>query len=198
MRNILKMMVLMVILTACIATEDKKMIDEKTPMLVTSAGIDANGIIMDKFGKRGEKNAHGMPIFSLPLNIENAPEGTVSYAIMLEDKDAYPVSGGFSWVHWTVANLTRQELLENESQTATDFVQGVNSWTSMQGGQQSAEASSFYGGMAPPDAPHTYEIHVYALDTMLDLKNGFYMNNLYKAMDGHILEAVTIKGIYNN
>lgn len=169
-----------------------------TVMRVTSAGIDANGVIADKFGKRGEKNAHGMPIFSLPLSIENAPKGTVSYAIMLEDKDAYPVSGGFSWVHWTLANLTRTELAENESQTAKDFVQGVNSWISMQGGQQSPEASSFYGGMAPPNAPHVYEIHVYALDTMLNLSNGFYMNEMYNAMEGHVLESVTIKGSYSN
>jgi len=167
-------------------------------MRVSSAGIDANGMIADKFGKRGEVNAHGMPIFSLPLSITQAPKGTVSYAIMLEDKDAYPISGGFSWVHWTLANLTRTELAENESQTAKDFVQGVNSWISMQGGKQSPEDSSFYGGMAPPDSPHTYEIHVYALDTMLDLKKGFYMNELHKAMDGHILESVTLKGIYSN
>lgn len=173
---------------------------EKRPsgMIVTSAGIDDNGMILDKFGKRGEKNAQGMPIYSLPLSIKDAPKGTVSYAIMLEDKDAYPVSGGFSWVHWTVANLTRPELSENESQSAKDFIQGANSWISMQGGKQSREASSFYGGMAPPDAPHTYEIHVYALDKMLDLKNGFYMNELYKAMEGHVLEAVTIKGVYKN
>ncbi|MFI3258260.1 MAG: hypothetical protein R3Y36_08195, partial [Spirochaetales bacterium] len=85
-----------------------------------------------------------------------------------------------------------------ESQTATDFVQGLNSWTSMQGGSQSAELSSFYGGMAPPDAPHIYEIHVYALDTLLDLENGFLYNDLYKKMDGHILETMTIKGSYRN
>lgn len=167
-------------------------------MIVTSSGIDDKGMIMDKYGKRGEKNAHGMPIYSLPLSIKNAPKGTVSYAVVLEDKDAYPVSGGFSWVHWTLANLTRTELLENESQSAKDFVQGVNSWTSMQGGKQSAKDSSFYGGMAPPDAPHIYEIHVYALDTKLDLENGFYMNKLYRAMDGHVLDSFTLKGTYNN
>ena len=74
---------------------------------------------------------------SLPISIQDAPAGTVSYAIVLEDKDAYPVSGGFVWIHWTVANLTRTELEENESVSATDFVQGANSWMSVQGGQQS-------------------------------------------------------------
>ena len=167
-------------------------------MIVTSTGI-VNGIIEDKYGKRGDQfNETGMPTYSLPFKIENAPKGTVSYAIMLEDKDAFPVSGGFSWIHWTAANITRTEILENESQTATDFVQGVNSKISMQGGQQSRELSSFYGGMAPPDAPHLYELHVYALDTMLKLENGFHMNDMYKQMDGHILAEYTLKGTYHS
>lgn len=171
--------------------EDKK-------MTVTSTGIK-NGVIDIKYGKYGENfNKNGMPTYSLPFKIENSPEGTVSYALVLEDKDAFPVSGGFSWIHWTAANITRTEVLENESQTATDFVQGVNSWISIQGGQQSRELSSFYGGMAPPDAPHTYELHVYALNTTLDLKNGFNMNELYQKMGGHILEEYTLKGIYKN
>ena len=139
-----------------------------------------------------------MPTYSLPFAVEGAPQGTVSYALVLEDKDAYPVSGGFAWIHWMAANITRTQVLENESQTATDFVQGSNSWTSMQGGQQSRELSSFYGGMAPPDAPHLYELHVYALDTTLALEKGFFMNELYKKMDGHILAQYTLKGLYNN
>lgn len=165
-------------------------------MIVTSTGI-TDGIIDPKYGKHGIAfNAGGMPIYSLPIKIEDAPEKTVSYALVLEDKDAFPISGGFSWIHWTAANITRTEILENESQSATDFVQGVNSWISQQGGSQSVELSSYYGGMAPPDAPHTYELHVYALDTMLDLESGFYMNLLYKQMEGHVLDTTTIKGVY--
>lgn len=167
-------------------------------MNVTSTAIE-NGVIADQYGKHGTQfNATGMPTYSLPFQIEGAPAGTVSYAIMLEDKDAYPISGGFSWVHWTAANIKRTAILENESQTAKDFVQGVNSWTSMQGGNQSKELSSFYGGMAPPDAPHVYELHVYALDTALNLQNGFLMNDMYKQMDGHVLAQYTLKATYNN
>lgn len=167
-------------------------------MTVTSTGI-TNGQIENKYGKHGDAfNENGMPTYSLPFAITNAPKGTISYAIMLEDKDAFPVSGGFSWVHWTAANITRTEILENESISATDFVQGANSWMSMQGGEQSRELSSFYGGMAPPDAPHTYELHVYALDTMLELDSGFNMNDMYKQMRGHILDNYTLTGVYNN
>lgn len=167
-------------------------------MIVTSAGIK-EGKFDPKYGKHGtEFNENGVPTCSIPFQIENAPEGTVSFAIILEDKDAYPVSGGFSWIHWLAADITKNEVMENESQTATDFVQGANSWTSMQGGKQSKELSSFFGGMAPPDAPHLYELHVFALDTLLHLEKGFLMNTLYHKMDGHILAQVTLKGFYNN
>lgn len=166
-------------------------------MRVTSYGI-VNGAIDDKYGKRGLVNNFNMPIYSLPLKFEEAPEQTVSFAIVIEDKDAFPVSGGFSWIHWTAANIQKQELDENESQTTKDFIQGVNSWISMQGGSNPPELCSCYGGMAPPDAPHVYEIHVYALDTLLNLEQGFYFNELYRQMEGHILDQVTIKGEYDN
>lgn len=166
-------------------------------MIVTSTGI-IDGIIQDQYGGRGTQfNENGVPTYSLPFKIEDTPEGTVSFAIILEDKDAYPVTGGFVWIHWLAANITRHELKENESRTAHDFVQGCNSWTSIQGNQQSKELSCFYGGMTPPDQPHTYELHVFALDCLLDLKTGFYLNELYRKMEEHSLAQDTLKGVYD-
>ncbi len=167
-------------------------------MYITSTGVE-NGTIHPKYGKHGQQfNENGMPSYSLPVCICEAPAAAVSYVLILEDKDAYPVSGGFVWVHWLVANLKRTEILENESQTATDFLQGANSWMSPQGGGQSREKSSFYGGMAPPDAPHLYELHAFALDKMLDLEPGFYLNELHRQMEGHVLASCTLKAEYPN
>lgn len=166
-------------------------------MVVTSKGI-INGVIQDQYGGRGTQfNENGVPTYSLPFQIEDAPEGTKSFAIVLEDKDAYPVTGGFVWIHWLAANITRPVLKENESQTARDFVQGLNSWTSIQGNHQSREPSCFYGGMTPPDQVHTYELHVFALDGLLDIGKGFLLNELYHKMEGHILEQYKLKGIYD-
>lgn len=165
-------------------------------MVVTSTGI-INGVIQDKYGGRGTQfNDNEIPTYSLPFKVDEAPEKTVSFAVILEDKDSYPVTGGFVWIHWLAANITRCELKENESQTSHDFVQGCNSWTSIQGNQQSRELSCFYGGMTPPDQDHIYELHVFALDSMLDLQTGFYLNELYHKMEGHILEQCTLKGVY--
>lgn len=167
-------------------------------MNITSTGI-SEGYFAEEYGKRGAHfNENGVPTYSIPFSIVDAPQGAVSYAVVLEDKDAYPVSGGFVWIHWLAANITRTDIAPNESQTASDFVQGVNSWTSVQGGRQSAALSTFYGGMCPPDAPHLYELQVYALDTMLALSDGFLLNELYHAMDGHILAHATLKGYYSH
>ncbi len=161
--------------------------------------LEEKGVIQPQYGGHGTQfNENGIPTYSLPFKVEDAPQGTVSIAIVLEGKDAYPVTGGFAWIHWLAANITRFEIKENESQTAEDFVQGRNSWTSIQGGEQSAELSCYYGGMTPSDKPHIYELHVYALDKMLDLERGFLLNELYCKMDGHILDQFTLKGIYEN
>lgn len=164
-------------------------------MRVTSTGI-INGVIQDEFGKRGPLDEYGIPMYSLPLKIKDAPKKTKSYAIFLEDKDAIPVSGGFSWIHWVAANITEKEIPENASRTLKNIVQGLNSWISIQGGQKPKESCMYYGGMTPPDKAHIYEIHVYALDCMVDLENGFYANELFRKMDGHILDEYTLKGIY--
>ena len=79
-------------------------------MIVTSTGI-IGGKIQDQYGGRGTQfNENGVPTYSLPFKIEEAPEKTVSFAVILEDKDSYPVTGGFVWVHWLAANITRNEL----------------------------------------------------------------------------------------
>lgn len=176
-------------------------------MKITSAAI-VNGVIQDKYGKRGQvfKNKNGelkkefdhgyMPTNSIPIKIENAPQNTVSYCIFIEDKDAIPVCG-FSWIHWAVANLTKNEIEENESIGAVDFIQGINSWYGVVYGFN-REYAIGYGGMTPPDKTHKYHITVFAVDTKLELENGFFANELFEAMEGHIIDQKTISGIYHD
>lgn len=164
-------------------------------MKVTSSAIK-NGHFDDKYGKRGYQfSPNGMPTYSIPFEIHDAPAGTQSFAVVLEDKDAITASG-FVWIHWLIANLERTQVQENESQHATDYVQGANSWASKLGQFEIAEASA-YGGMAPPNCEHRYELMVYALDTKLDLKPGFRFNDLHFAMQGHILAQAVVMGRYD-
>lgn len=165
-------------------------------MKVTSSAIN-NGVFADKYGKRGTQfSENGMPSYSIPFEISEAPEGTKSFAVVLEDKDAITASG-FVWIHWLIADLERCALAENESLTATDFVQGANSWASKLGGFSIAEASN-YGGMAPPNCTHRYELLVYALDCKLNLTSGFRFNDLHFAMQDHILAVASLMGTYDN
>ena len=152
------------------------------------------GVIPYKYGKRGkDMNGYGVPSRSIPITIEEAPEGTVTFALVMEDKDAVPVCG-FSWIHWIAADITKNVIKENDSVGATDYVQGINSWF----GTYGREGAVGYGGMTPPNAPHTYELHVFALDRKLGLENGFFLNDLFHAMEGHVLEHVTLTGTYAN
>ncbi|WP_150539208.1 YbhB/YbcL family Raf kinase inhibitor-like protein [Actinobacillus vicugnae] len=164
-------------------------------MKVMSSAIE-NGVFADKYGKRGNQfSPNGMPSYSIPFEISDAPAATQSFVVVLEDKDAITASG-FVWIHWLIADLTRTRIAENESQTATDFVQGANSWASKLG-NFSIEEASYYGGMAPPNCKHRYELIVYALDTKLNLASGFRFNDLHFAMQGHILASASVMGTYD-
>lgn len=154
-------------------------------MKITSSAVQ-NGFIEDKYGKRGTEFSGSMPTYSWGFQVENAPKGTKTFAFILDDEDARPVAG-FTWIHWLGANLKETFVPENASLTASNFIQGQNSWR-----------KNLYGGMAPPNAPHRYDLHVYALDTELPLKEGFSREELEEAMRGHILSEAVLSGIYNN
>lgn len=163
-------------------------------MKVTSTAI-TGGYWDDRFGKFGsDLSATGKNVRSVPFTITDAPEGTVSFAAVLDDKDAIPVSG-FCWIHWTLCNLTETEVPEDASRNAPAFVQGT---TSFHGaiGDETREQASCYGGMAPPNADHEYDLTVYALDCKLDLEPGFYLNDMLRAMRGHVLAHARVSAWY--
>lgn len=68
-----------------------------------------------------------MPSLSFPLEWKNAPKNTKSYALVMEDFDAIPVTG-FSWIHWiAIIPKTTTKLQENASLENKEIIQGVNS-----------------------------------------------------------------------
>jgi len=160
-----------------------------------SAGI-VNGVIDRKYGKFGGQFYRDIPTYSLPVKITDYPAGTKTFALVMQDRDAIPVCG-FSWLHWSIANLSRDFLEENEGIRAADFIQGINSRVSrLLPDRFTEEEATGYGGCRPPDAPHLYEIKVFALDAKLELNKGFYVNELYREMTGHVLDTASISGIY--
>lgn len=162
-------------------------------MYITTDAIQ-KGRFLDRFGSRGEDFIVDMPCRSFGFAVHDVPEGTKSFALLFEDKDAIPVCG-FSWIHWVAANIQQGSLPENASQERDDFLQGANSWAGPLGSLDRRQAS-FYGGMAPPDGDHRYQLHVFALDCLLPLQNGFTYNEMYFAMEGHLLAQAAITGLY--
>lgn len=164
-------------------------------MKILSSGIK-DGYFADKFGGYGEKSEFGLSSYSIPFEIKDAPKNTKSFAAILYDLDAFEVNGGFPWIHWTLANLKKTEVLENVSHNNPDFIQGVNSAHSKLSANLSIENSANYAGMMPPNRDHIYTLKVYALDTEIDLKNGFNMNELVRKMQGHILASEILEAKY--
>lgn len=162
-------------------------------MKITSDAIHM-GIIEDKYGIRGtQKNRLGFPTYSIPVKIEEAPDNTKSFALVLEDTNVLSATKE-PIIHWLVANITKTEILENESLLATDFVQGRTSWAK----DETQLEACMYTGMMPQSLPRVYQLHIFALDEILNLKIGFSYEELEKKMQTHILAEETIKGVYAN
>lgn len=115
----------------------------------------------------------------------DAPENTESFALVVDDPDSEKV-----WTHWLVFNIpsTINHIQENQGEYREEapFTYGA---TDFNGAQK-------WGGPCPPNGIHHYHFSLYALDTVLDLPAGATKEQLLSAMHGHILEKVTLIGIY--
>lgn len=151
-----------------------------------------NNYLPDKYGKYAKSNQKELnsAIISFPFEIENIPVGTKSLALTFIDFDAVPVSG-FAFIHWLACNLlpSQTNIKENLSRNPyPNMVQGTNSRISkFFSSNPNLELARHYIGPNPPDKDHNYTLCVYALDQMLDLKEGYYLNEFRNAIKGKIL-----------
>jgi Raf kinase inhibitor-like YbhB/YbcL family protein len=162
-----------------------------------SVPITQSGLLPDKYGKfaPAADMLDGDPVRSFPITITKAPADTQTFALELIDDDAIPVAG-FTWIHWSAANIpaTLTEIPEDASRELADqFVQGRNSNASKFVGSTNLNVYQRYTGPVPPDKTHIYTLKVYAVDTTLDLQNGFWLNALKHALEGHVLATSEIE-----
>ena len=106
--------------------------------------------------------------------------------VILKDDNAIPIMGQ-PWTHWSIANLKELKIPEDASRKGGNFIQGKNSWN-----------YPGYGGMTPLEAPHRYDLHVYAMNADLPLKEGFSEKELKEAMRGHVISEALVSGMYSN
>ena len=120
---------------------------------------------------------------SPPLNWQNVPTGTQSFALICEDPDA----PNGTWDHWILYNIppTMTSFDEGLKELPQEIQSCHNSW-----------GKPGYGGPNPPSGTHRYFFILYALDSMLELPDGATKADLINAIKGHILTEATIIGTY--
>ncbi len=136
-------------------------------MELTSSDFQEGSEIPKKFGYKHENEQPNVEFSSVPNE-------TKTLAIIMDDPDAMKAVGKV-WVHW----LTYHD---------------VNNTAKIEGKTDFGEIG--YGGPAPPDGRHTYIFKGYALDAVLDLKEGYSKQELEDAMKGHILAEAKLTGTF--
>ena len=123
------------------------------------------------------------------LSWTDAPGGTQSFALIVDDPDA----PGRVWVHWVLYNLpgATQRLPEGvgkDPELADGSRQGRNDFGRLG-----------YNGPCPPRGPaHRYFFKLYALDSKLDLKPGSTKSDVERAMKNHVLAQTELMGSFSH
>jgi hypothetical protein len=153
----------------------------KQDMILTSTNFVNQGTI------QGRHTCDSNDI-SPALMWSNAPSGTKSFALIVDDPDAPdPANPRMTWVHWVLYNIPASTgtFAEGVKKLPDGTLEGLNDWK-----------QSGYRGPCPPIGKHRYFHKLYALDTVLpDLKTPTKAK-LEKAMEGHILAKAELVGLY--
>ena len=134
---------------------------------ITCSDFDEGAEIPKKFGYKFENEEPN-------ISFNRPPSSTTTLALIMDDPDAMGAVGKV-WLHW----------LQYHNQTESSPVEGKTDFDEIG-----------YGGPAPPDKRHTYVFKAYALDTELELKEGFSKQELEDAMKGHILAEAKLTGTF--
>lgn len=124
---------------------------------------------------------------SPPLAWTGAPEGTRTFALIVDDPDA-PAG---TWVHWVLYNLSGVVHALPESVAKAESVLAG----AMQGRNDFKRVG--YGGPCPPPGkPHRYRFTLYALDGPLALDAGVTKADVERALRGHVMAQAQLTGRY--
>lgn len=145
-------------------------------MRVSSPAFEPNGPIPAAFTCSGADT-------SPPLEWSGVPPGAKTLALILDDPDA-PRG---AWTHWTFWDLpaTVAGLKEGESATRHGATEGVTS-----------NRKTGYHGPCPPSGTHRYVFTLYAVDGKLGLPAKATVEELRRALQGHVLAQADVMGTY--
>jgi Raf kinase inhibitor-like YbhB/YbcL family protein len=142
-----------------------------TEMKLTSPEFEHCGTIPAKFTCDGED-------ISPTLEIANAPDGTKTMVLIVDDPD----SPSKTWLHWLVYGIApASRIKENQ----VPGKQGMNDF-----------GKKDYGGPCPHSGRHRYFFRLHALNVELNLPDGASRKDIEDAMQGHILDKTELMGLY--
>ncbi|PKR89919.1 YbhB/YbcL family Raf kinase inhibitor-like protein [Pleomorphomonas diazotrophica] len=153
------------------------------PLVITSASFAEGGAIPLEHSEYADGVSPQLSWTEVP--------GAASYAIIMEDPDAKPITPFVHWVAWNIpAAITALPEGLQEQMRLTE-PEGV-----LQGRNSSGRHG--YLGPKPPvgDPPHHYHFQVLALDALLDLPPTADRDAVLAAAKGHVLAKGTLVGIY--
>ena len=162
----------------------------KRPETQTSGALSVSSSSFKQDGMMDQKYSEYADGVSPALSWKAVPNAK-SYAIVMEDPDAKPITPFVHWLAWNIpGNITSVPEGVQEQPRLSDpdgVLQGRNT-----------RGSLGYYGPKPPvgEPPHHYHFQVYALDTMLDVPFGADRDTLLKAMQGHVIGKGEIVGKY--
>ncbi|MEN9558667.1 MAG: hypothetical protein RL141_1036 [Candidatus Parcubacteria bacterium] len=114
--------------------------------------------------------------FSLPVQFQNAPLGTASLALIMEDVASPEVT------NWLMFNIAPAVPGVAEGDIPPGLVGA------------STNGRLGYEGPCPSEGSHRYVLTLYALDTVLTLAEGVSKQEVRDAMEGHVLSMSTLEG----
>src|SRR5260370_42126559 len=148
------------------------------PFQIATSAFYAGETIPKKFTCDG-------PDVSPQMSWKEAPVGTHSFALIMDDPDA-PVG---TWVHWVLYNVSANmtelpEGVEKQGQLASGALQGRNDFH-----------KTGYGGPRPPTRkPHRHFFKLYPLHTQVNLKVVATKPELEPVMQRHIIVETELMG----
>jgi len=124
------------------------------------------------------------------LSWTGAPEGTKSFALVVDDPDAPdPAAPKVVWVHWVLYDIPAGTTSLGEALTAKSLpkgtLEGLNDWK-----------QTGWRGPCPPVGRHRYFHKLYALDVVLPDLHRPDKAALEKIMKGHVLAQAELIGTY--
>jgi Raf kinase inhibitor-like YbhB/YbcL family protein len=128
-----------------------------------------------------KKHAYDEGNVSPCLEISNIPKGTVSFALLVEDPDAFRGN----WIHWMMWNIPPVKQIE-QNKIPKGAVEGMNDFR-----------EKGYGGPCSPFGTHRYVFKLFALDTELNLPESATKRDLEKAISKHIIGQTELIGTYS-